>query len=301
MFKEMKAPQYPPRQWAIYGDAGSGKSFFASQMKTPALVIDSDARFTEHLAHAVGVIYRLSDEHTDNLDSDEIVSMLNKNMPGSGVRSIIVDSLTAILRPQINAAMSDIEHGRTKNKISAFRGKATTMSQLQDAVSGWGIDSLWIWHTHETMDMQTFKPVTKASIPETELIRLRRSLNAILRVDVAADGQRTVLIEWARNGQSGIRLTDSVGGWKGMPEAIEQAMYAQGVKESSSAPARFSGPAEAKAWGFEQGCFRDAIHASNAYEEVKRLVEPKNASEMALAWIANVNERLAEKQQLELA
>ncbi len=295
MFKEMKAPQYPPRQWAIYGDPGSGKSHFASQMKTPALVIDADARFTEQLPHAVGPIYQLSDEHTDNTDPDTIARQLRADLPGSGVRTIVVDSLTAILRPKINAAMSDIEHGRAKNKIAAFRDKAMTMSLLQDAVTSSGADTLWIWHTHESMNAQAQK-VMRASIPETELVRLRRSLNAILRLDVGADGKRSVLIEWARNGKSGTRLVDTAGGWRGIPELVEQTMYSEGVKEAI-APVIFHSATEAVAWGWEQGCFRDAIHAKNAYEEIKRLTMPKNAAEMAAAWIANVNERVSELAQ----
>lgn len=296
-FKEMKAPQYPPRQWAIYGAAGSGKSHFASQMKAPSLVIDSDARFTEQLSHAAGTVYQLSDEHTDNTDPDNIARLLSENLPGSGVRTIVVDSLTAILRPHINAAMSDIEHGRAKNKIAAFRGKAMTMSLLQDAVTGSGVDTLWIWHTHESMNAQAQK-IMRASIPETELVRLRRSLNAILRLDVDADGKRTVLVEWARNGKSGIKLVDMAGGWRGMPEAIEAAMYAEGIKDAGT-PTQFSGPVEAIAWGFEQGCFRDALHSKNAYEETKRLKQPKTAAEMARYWIEEVESRIAEQATVE--
>jgi hypothetical protein len=293
MLKKMVAPKYPPRQWAIYGDPGSGKSRFAGQMKAPALVIDADGRFTEQLKHAAGDIYQLSDEHTDNTDADSIARLLDKELPGSGVRTIVVDSLTAILRPQINTAMSDIEHGRVKNKISAYRGKAMTMALLQDAVTKSGTDTLWIWHTHESMNANAQK-IQRASIPETELIRLRRSLNAILRLDVAQDGTRSVLIEWARNGKSGIRLMDKAGGWVGMPELIEAAMYSEGVKENTT-PALFNGPLEAIAWGYEQGCFNASQHAQNAYEECKRIHQPKSAAEMAQLWIAEVGKRVAEK------
>lgn len=296
-FKQMQAPQYPPRQWAIYGAAGSGKSHFASQMKAPALVIDADARFTEQLHNAAGIIYQLSDNHTDNTDPDNIARLLRENLPGSGVRTIVIDSLTAILRPKINTAMSDIEHGRAKNKIAAFRDKAMTMSLLQDAVTSGGADTLWIWHTHESRDANA-KLVMRASIPETELVRLRRSLNAILKLEVGEDGKRSVLVEWARNGKSGIRLVDTAGGWRGIPEAIEAAMYADGVKEAGT-PERFSSPTEAIAWGFEQGCFRDAIHSKNAYEECKRLKQPKTAAEMWRFWVEEVETRVVTKQQEE--
>lgn len=285
----MAQPQFPPRQWAIYGAAGSGKSHFASQMKTPALVIDADARFTEQLAHAAGDIYQLSDEHTDNTDPNRIVDLLKKNLPGSGVRTIVVDSLTAIMRPIINQALVNAE--TAKNKIGVFRDKALAMSRLQDAVSSSGCDALWIWHTHTSLDAQA-REVKRTSIPETELIRLRRSLNAILRLEADGD-RRSVLIEWARNGKHGIRLFDDAGGWAGMPELIEAAMYSDGVKDADQMPTSFTSATDAIAWGVEQGCFRDARHGQAAYDKLKGEKQPKSAGEMWSAWIANVMERKA--------
>lgn len=287
-FKKMKKPQFPPRQWAIYGDAGAGKSHFASQMKGPALVVDADGRFTEQIDNAVGDVFALSDNHIDNTDPDRVATLLRANLPGSGVRTIVVDSLTAILRPVINAALSDIDHERVKNKIGAFRNKAMTMSLLQDSITGSGCDVLWIWHTHESRD-QNAKLVKRASIPDTELIRLRRSLNVILKLEVNPNtGQRSVIVEWARNGKSGMRLVDETGGWKGMPEMIESAIYAEGIKSGDEMPTAFSSPADAVAWGFEQGCFRDAIHAQRSYDKCKREKQPKSAADMWRFWIAKV-------------
>lgn len=285
-FQKMQKPTFPPRQWAVYGDAGAGKSHFASQMKTPALVIDADGRFAEQLDNAAGEIYQLSEHHTDNTDPDRIATLLRANLPGSGVRTIIVDSLTAILRPVINTALSDIDHERVKNKIGAFRGKAMTMSLLQDSITGSGCDVLWIWHTHESRD-QNAKLIQRASIPQTELVRLRRSLNVILKLEIN-NGQRSVLVEWARNGKSGMRIVDESGGWRGMPELIEAAIYAEGVRSGEEVPTGFSSPADAIAWGFEQGCFRDAIHAERSYEKCKREKKPQSAAQMWAAWIAKV-------------
>lgn len=291
MFQKMKAPQYPPRQWAVYGDAGSGKSHFAAQMKGPALVVDADARFTEQLKNAVGDIYQLSDDHSANTDPNQIVTLLRENLPGSGVRTIVVDSLTAIMRPIINQALVNAE--TAKNKIGVFRDKALAMSRMQDAVSSSGCDSLWIWHTHTSLNAQAQK-TQRASIPDTELQRLRRSLNAILRLDLTPAGRRIVNVEWARNGKSGILLVDEVGGWLGMPERLEKAIYAEGVKESEGTPATFANPSLAIAWGYEQGCFRDVIHAQHAYEKCKTANQPKTASAMWSAWIADVKRRVDE-------
>lgn len=286
-FVKMIRPQFPPRQWAIYGAAGSGKSHFAGQMKGPALVIDADGRFSEQISNAAGDIYQLSGEHTDNTNPERIAELLRANLPGSGVRTIVVDSLTAILNPRINKAMSDIDTGRVKNRVSAFKDKAMTMRLIQDSVTSSGCDTLWIWHTHSSLDANA-KQVDRASIPATELVRLRRSLNAILRLDVAANGQRTVLVEWARNGKSGIKLVDEAGGWHEMPELLEAAIYADGVKSGNETPVSFSSPADAVAWGFEQGVFRDAIHAQHSYEKCKREAQPKSAAAMWTAWIAKV-------------
>lgn len=290
-FKKMTVPQFPPRQWAIYGDAGSGKSHFAGQMKGPALVIDADARFTEQIRNAAGEIYQLSDEHMDNTDPNRIVELLKSNLSGSGVRTIVIDSLTAIMRPIINQGLVDAE--TAKNRISVWRDKALAMSRMQDAVTSSGCDSLWIWHTHESRDKNA-NLVERASIPQTELVRLRRSLNMILRIDVATNGQRSVLVEWARNGKSGIRLVDEAGGWHGMPERIEAAVYAEGVKADGT-PSGFANQSDAIAWGNEQGCFRDARHAASAYEKCKRNAQPKTAADMWAAWIAHVQERVAAK------
>lgn len=295
MFKPMERPKYPPRQWAIYGAAGSGKSHFASQMKAPALVIDSDARFTEQVQNATGPIYQLSDEHQHNTDPDKIASLIKDNLPGSGVRTIVVDSLTAILRPVINQALGDIEAGRVKNGVTAFRGKALAMNRLQDAIAGSGVDCLWIWHTHESRNAKA-ELVKRASIPETELVRLRRSLNVILKLEVSDDGKRTVLVEWARNGRSGIRLEDKAGGWRGMPELIEAAIYAEGVKDSNEKPTTFGSVQDAIAWGFEQGCFRAVQHAEHAYDKCKKAATPTTSAEMWKAWIADVERRVDEKE-----
>jgi hypothetical protein len=168
------------------------------------------------------------------------------------------------------------------------------MSLLQDAIASSGADCLWIWHTHVSRNAQA-KEVIGASIPQTELIRLRRSLNVILKLEVDDQDRRSVLVEWARNGKGGIRLIDEVGGWRGMPEKLEAAIYAEGVKTGTEKPASFGGPEEAIAWGFEQGCFRAPQHARNAYDELKRERQPKTAPEFWPLWVTEVERRVSEK------
>ena len=111
-FKKMIKPQYPPRHWSLVGYPGSGKSTFAAQMRGPKVVIDADHRFTEVLELAQDDVFSLSDDPQDNVDPDNISRCLYENMPGSGVKTIIVDSLTAIITPIVVKVMQDKEKGR---------------------------------------------------------------------------------------------------------------------------------------------------------------------------------------------
>ena len=46
-FQKMNKTAFPPRQWALVGYPGSGKSTFAAQMRGPLLVVDADHRFAD--------------------------------------------------------------------------------------------------------------------------------------------------------------------------------------------------------------------------------------------------------------
>ena len=285
----------PPRQWALVGYPGSGKSTFAAQMIGPILVVDADHRFAEVAPLAAGEIYELSEHPADHIDARRITELMRSNMPGSGVRTIVVDSLTAIVSPLVSEAVLANDAGENKNRISAFKGKALSMRLLQDAVTGWGCDTLWIYHHRDARDGQA-KAVQATSISAVELARLRRSLN--MQLSIVQDGaRRGVKVDWARRGRSGLTLWDDTGCWRGMPERIELAVY-EGLtldeqeRIEKTDPTAFSGPADAIAWGFERGCFRDALHAQNAYEELKRTRRPQSAAEMWTCWIDEVHFRL---------
>jgi hypothetical protein len=53
----------------------------------------------------------------------------------------------------------------------------------------------------------------------------------------------------------------------------------------------FRGPQEAQAWGVEQGCFLDLVHAAQAYDLVKSENAPKDASTMWRLWVRYVEDR----------
>lgn len=296
-FKKLEMTAYPRRLWGLYGFPGSGKSTFAARLRGPLLVIDADHRFDE-VARLAGDVYALSDRPADNVDSERIAAQLRANMPGADVRTVVIDSLTAILAPLVTAAILDNDAGRNTNQVVAFKAKALAMRQLQDSVTGWGTDCLWIWHLQEGRNAKA-KEVETATVSRTELVRLTRSLNMMLRV-IEDNGRRGIHVDWARRGRSGVTVWDTSGNWEGIPEAIERAVY-DGLTEAdrnrleAATPASFAGPEQAIAWGFEQGVFKDAVHAGNAYEAIKREHKPATAAEMWPLWLADVQARKAEQ------
>lgn len=303
MFKKMDKRAMPARQWAIVGAPGSGKSTFAAQMAAPLLVIDSDHRFNE-VARLAGEVYQLSDNPADNVNAERIADLLKENMKGSGVKTVIVDSLTSILSPLVVEAIMDNDAGRNKNRVSAFKDKALAMRLLQDTITGWGCNVLWIYHTRTSLDSQAVQRES-TTVSTVELARLRRSLNMQLRV-VQEGNKRGIKIEWARRGNSGMTLWDETGVWRDMPEKIEQIVYGGLTVEdqeriADQMPTKFISAADAVAWGYEQGCFRDALHSQNAYEKVRTEKAPKSAQAMWEYWIADVQRRKQEATQPEIS
>jgi len=295
-FPKMQTNGYPRRLWGLYGFPGSGKSTFAARMRGPILAVDADHRFEEVTRLAGGNVYALSEAPADNVTPERIAALLRANMPGSDVKTICVDSLTAILAPLVTRAILDNDAGRNKNRAAAFKDKALAMRLLQDAVTGWGTDCLWVWHLQEGRDAQA-NEVETATVSRTELARLTRSLNMMLRV-VEEHGRRGVHVDWARRGRLGVTVWDASGTWEGMPEAIEKAVY-DGLTETdqkrieATTPASFPNAAAAIAWGFEQGCFQALEHARNAYDVCKREHNPVTAGDMWAVWIADVTARKA--------
>jgi ABC-type dipeptide/oligopeptide/nickel transport system ATPase subunit len=298
--RKLEANQYAPRHWAIYGAPGAGKSTLAAQMAGPLAWIDADGRAQEIVKLANGEVYALD---TYNGDVRLIVADMRASLPATNIQTLVIDSLTSLISPIVTAAQMEIDAGLHKNKVSAFKDKALAMRAIADAAIAGAPDVAFIYHTRQARDAQAHE-VTATSISAVELARLRRSLNMVLRVDAqhaGAQGARTVTIEWARGGRSGITLEDTTGMWRGMPERIEMCAYDGLSKDEQAAmekatPTSFTGPDAAIAWGYEQGCFRDAVHAANAYEEVKRLKQPQTAAMMWTLWVEEVQTRLAEKE-----
>ena len=293
-FRKMSKPAYPPRHWSIVGYPSSGKTTFAAQMQGPKLVIDADQRFTEVLDLAEGEVYSLSDSPADNVDPDAISRILQEDMPGSGVQTIVIDSLTAIITPYVVQAMVDREKGRSRNMMTGFQKKALAMRQLQDAVTRWGTDSLWIYHLQDSRDANA-AAVVRSTVSQTEIARLTRSINLQLQI-VEDNSRRGIQILWARRGRSGMILWDDSGVWDRMPARIEQAVY-DGLTRSDQArieaetPAVFPNSETAISWGFEQGVFPTIEAARRVYEALKLEACPRSAHEMAALWVTEVRAR----------
>ena len=218
-FQKLVSSAYPRRLWSLVGFPGAGKSTFAMQMRGPLLCIDADHRADEVARLAAAGVYQLSDNPVDNVAAEAIAACLRANMAGSDVKTILVDSLTAIMAPLVTAAILDNEAGRNKNRMTGFKDKALAMRLLQDSIGAWGTDVLYVYHLQSGRDANA-QEVTTATVSRTELARLQRSLNVQLRV-VEDKGKRGIHVDWARRGRADLTLWDDTGIWKGMPEKIE--------------------------------------------------------------------------------
>lgn len=289
-FRTKKQPKYPRRLWSLVGFPGDGKSTFAARMTAPLLVVDSDHRFDEVMHLVAGDVLELEDRR-DNALVPRIVDQLARHMPEEHVATIVVDSLTQIISPLVQRGVQANLDGENKNKMASFVAKATGMKLLQDGVSRWGTDVLWIYHLQRGRDARA-RAQTTTSIPATELARLQRNLNARLHV-VRQGEQLGIEVEWCRTGRQGITLWDESGNWELMPERLEEAMYAGLDQERQARKAsRFSGPEEALAWSVSQGAFADEQEAQAVYRQIKARHRPANAAEMWELWIMEVHSQM---------
>jgi hypothetical protein len=287
----------------VFGDPGVGKSTFAMQLEGPLLVVDSDHRAREVVGLAAGEVYELSERPQDNVQPVQIAALLRQNMEAAQIRTVVVDSLTAILAPLVTAAILDNDAGENKNRVASFKGKALAMRLLQDTVTSWGCDVCWIYHTQQGRNSKAEQQETTTITP-IELARLRRSLNMSIRL-VEERGRRGAKIAWARRGRQYPEapvLWDDSGRWGNMPARIEAAVYdglsAGDMDQLEQAlPTSFSGPADAIAWAWDfagDRAFRDAVHCALAYEKCKATRRPATASAMWTAWVDDVQRRLEE-------
>jgi hypothetical protein len=262
----------------LAGFAEAGKTVFLTQMaRSPMLVIDADHRFAEyrHLVEGENKppVYVMGQGANDPLT---ILNELKGFMPGSDVGVIGVDSLTSIFQPVLTEGLARVDADEWSSSDMARR-KANVIRLVQESVSRWGTDVLWIWHHREGRDHSGNKQTTE-SITEIERGRLRRSLNAELEIVRKDNGQRGIRVNWSRTGRQGFTLWDRVGMWQGIPALLDATMYI-----------RFAGKDEALEWAipyYDEGTDPEIIEGE--YQTIKAQVDPKTASEMFTAWINHV-------------
>ncbi len=290
-FKKLTAPKYPVRHWALIGRAQDGKSTLLAQLAQPLLVVDADQRFDQIMRTAPQMeAFALSGDRGDNCDVRRIDALLSQHMPGSGIRTIAVDSLTPIISPLVQRGLMANRDGEKKNKADSWQEKAAAMKLFMDTVNRWGCDTIYVWHQEDGRDDKG-NSQTKETIPPVERERLFRCLD--VKLVLVRDGDaRGVLVEWARSGRFGMTLWDEPGNmWRGMPERIEEAIYAPDPASGKPADAAPEKPAfgsrdEVLRWAVDQGYFPDVEKAKGFYDDLRARIRPESARQMFDAFCA---------------
>ena len=314
-FVKAVKPKWPTLRAAVYAESGAGKTTLARSAKQPMVVIDADNRFTDQMRENDSVFF-LSENPRDNLDIDTICALLAQNMPGSGVKTIVVDTATPIfetLMEEVEAEVDQIRQWNTKNpsskksEIGPHRTKATKMKRLRRALFGYDTDVLIIYHQH-THYTHTGKKEVARTISDIELARLNMSINMTLKVVTdEKTGRRGVLIERNRFGHEGITVWDDspTKDWAGFWDKLQAEAY-KGLtwddmqKKASATPEKFASLDHALSWGFEQGIFTDVAHARNALIYIAQQNEfeiDSDPEDWSSYWIAEVERRIDEATQ----
>ena len=258
-FIKLSSPTRAIRLWSLVGFPGDGKSSFSAQLEGPILPVNADHRYSEvtHLA-GEGNVLGLSDKPEDNNDPLAIDRHLKANMPGSGVRTIVVDSVTPIFQHITRLKKVEEHEGEStaKNKSSIHSEKADVMALLGVSINKWGTDVLWIWHYSEG-SYNGQKRVTQ-SISETERGRLRKHLNAELEVVMDDRGRRGIHVMWCRRTDGPLdevvwdTAENAAAGtyWKGVPERLDALLAGKPAnipqpKATAISPAKHADPAPA--------------------------------------------------------
>ena len=291
-FKPLETAGYPVRQWVILGPPNVGKSTFTTQMRTPILPIDADHRYKEVAKKVKGKVFDFSDEGTDHSDPERIAEILDQNMPRSGIQTIVIDSLTAIMSPYVNHALLDNKNGVHKNNSAAFQEKASMMRCIQDSVTRHGVDNVWIWHIQET----SFNGETKLkeTIPATEYKRLMRSLN--MKIELFQDEKskkRGARILWSRGNMGGV-VWDEKGNWEGVPERLEEMVYGNIDRNDHM----FTSKEDALEFSVKSGAFDNLEEAIVRWEELKKEHSPKSSLIMFNLWLEEVERRKQNKEMV---
>lgn len=305
-------PQHLQMLLVAYPEAG--KTTFAAQFVPQGkigVVIDADGRFDEVVAPGMN-FHPLSDEPSDNLDPKRIHDIVKRSMPNKDVGLFVVDSVTAIIEPIILNIQREVEEGKSKG-ARGYKEKADAMKYLQAGLSPWGVDVIYIYHYRDRGNAQgTIEKTT--SITTLELARLYRNINIKCEIILDKNGKRGVKVLEARGGRTGMTLWDDSGKWENIRARLEEAVWGGLTKEEQDKLVKedstnFTTPTQAVGWAWtysqEHGeFFKDAKHAENAYNELKKVLFEELKQELTApimyeAWRQEVYKRETEKQTTE--
>lgn len=241
----------------------------------------------EQLAEEEGIPIFPVDPDTNTWNNeDSIIKALRTNLPGSGARVLVWDSVSPRFREIINEAqtMADMtpeqreKAGGNKNKISVYQPKSLFMEKVA-SIATYGLNTCWISHEFEGRDRNA-KEMTKTTITETEIKKFRRNLNLWIRTGIDR-GKYYVEIVWARDRQAltGKRFYDEVGMFKGMWMRLVEEFKGAVVTPWETVE-YWANPQDAITAAMEQSVigpngekilpFDHINHATNAYESFKR-------------------------------
>lgn len=223
MSYKLLMPAYPVRQWALIGRRGAGKTAFIGAMRQPILMIDAD-RHAQDLANRGAQVCLLSEDPMDMSDPLRVHDLLKAGGSG-GCRTVAFDSLTQITDSLVASAMEANRRGLNKNKSAAFTSKADALRLISSGMTACGVDAAYVWHFEDARDKDG-KAVVRPTLSTTERERLQKVLTAIIEIGEDDKG-RYAKVRWSRPGPSGSVFRDESGFWAGIPDRIEQHLYAE--------------------------------------------------------------------------
>lgn len=305
------AQKKAPRRWALVAPSLGGKTTFAMQLATGegnVLFLDPDHRAAASIDVAPNPDSVLVLDVTDYTNPIEVAAAMDQDVPNGNVRSIVVDSLTAIMDYKTSEAqLINASDHAPRNRSQTFLDKALTMRHLQDAVSKFGTDVLWIWH----IESGKFEgnSTTRQTLSETERDRLCRNLNAVLEIIIdEKTGKRAVKVQNLRPkfGQDcETTLWDDTGCWRGIIKRIDAFLETVPANTASQGagsaqpptpkPLPFLSREQALAYAVEQKVYADLAAAEAAYKSLKDKHQPKDATAMFTLWNEHLIDSLRQR------
>jgi len=272
------------RHWALFSDgAGAGKStFLGSNVRRPAIVVDTDGRFGAVAPLADGeIIYPKQFIDPLTLVEELMVLVVEKE-----AKTVVFDSLTKLYSVHARIGYMRARAGRSKNKASEHIDKANAMSVARD-IAVFGTDIFYCYHRTHGIDGMGNSEV-RDMISGVEMARLATSINVSLEFFRKKDRFGITVVEardfGGRPANTGFTLYDEPGNyWAGGAERLERLIYSS-----------FHSRDEAIKWGAKSlGLLPE--EAESEYERVKDVVSPETKPEMWIAWVQHVDDLVKDK------